>query len=103
MLDAISGIFGFWIVGFGLAYAPSDSSGFIGLSDRTFTTSANFNSYNIEDLNLKWIFQFAFANTASAIVSGLLMERCRIETYGAFSFLITLFIYPIVAGWVWNP
>jgi ammonium transporter, Amt family len=31
------------------------------------------------------------------------MERCRIETYGAISFLITLFIYPVAAGWVWNP
>jgi ammonium transporter, Amt family len=73
------------------------------MSDKTFTTSAGFNSYAIEDLYLKFIFQFAFANTSSAIVSGLLMERCRIETYGMFSFLITLFIYPIAAGWVWNP
>ena len=31
------------------------------------------------------------------------MERCRIEAYGIFSFLITLFFYPIAAGWVWNP
>lgn len=56
MLDAISGIFGFWILGFGLAYGPTDTSGFIGLTDKTFTTSAGFNSYKIEDLNLKWIF-----------------------------------------------
>lgn len=52
---------------------------------------------------LKFIFQFAFANTASAIVGGLLTERARIETYGVFSFLMTLFIYPVVACWVWNP
>jgi ammonium transporter, Amt family len=25
LLDAISGIFGFWIVGFGLAFGPTDS------------------------------------------------------------------------------
>jgi len=30
------------------------------------------------------------------------MERCRIETYAVFSFLMTLFIYPVVAGWAWN-
>jgi Amt family ammonium transporter len=99
----ISGVFGFWIVGFGLAFGPSDPTGFIGMSDSIYTVSAHFDRYTVEDLNLKWIFQFAFANTSSAIVSGLLMERCRIETYGAFSFLITLFIYPIVAGWEWNP
>jgi Amt family ammonium transporter len=30
-------------------------------------------------------------------------ERCRVETYAVFSFLMSLFIYPVVACWVWNP
>lgn len=30
------------------------------------------------------------------------MERARIETYGVFSFLMTFFIYPVVACWEWN-
>jgi ammonium transporter, Amt family len=101
-LDTITGAIAFWIVGFGLAFGPTDSRGFIGLSDNTFSFAAGFNHYKTEDLYLKWIFQFAFANTASAIVSGLLMERCRIDTYGAFSFLMTFFIYPVAACWEWN-
>ena len=52
----ISGVFGFWIVGFGLAFGPSDPTGFIGMSDSTYTVSANFDRYTVEDLNLKWIF-----------------------------------------------
>lgn len=51
---------------------------------------------------MKFIFQFAFVNTSSAIVGGLLTERCRIETYGILSFFMTLFIYPVVACWAWN-
>jgi ammonium transporter, Amt family len=49
------------------------------------------------------MFQFAFVNTSSAIVSGLVTERCTIEVYGAFSFIMTLVIYPISACWAWNP
>jgi len=55
-LDAISGIFGFWLIGFGLAFAPTDVNGFIGLTDRIFTVSARFPEVTSEDLYLKWIF-----------------------------------------------
>ena len=101
-LDTITGAIAWWIVGFGLAFGPTDSRGFIGLSDNTFSFAGGFYGYESEDLYLKWIFQFAFANTASAIVSGLLMERARIEVYGVFSFMMTFFIYPVVACWEWN-
>jgi Amt family ammonium transporter len=65
--------------------------------------SAGWHSIGSENLYLKFIFQFAFANAASSIVAGLVTERCRLETYGALSFIMTLFIYPVVACWVWNP
>lgn len=103
LLDSISGAVAFWIVGFGLAFSTPDSSGFIGMKNDAWAVSADWSGYTVEDLYLKFIFQFAFVNTSSAIVGGLLTERCRIETYGVFSFLMSLFIYPVVACWVWNP
>ena len=103
LLDSISGAIAFWIIGFGLAFSETDSSGFIGVDGRVWVTSAIWHSYPTEDLYLKFIFQFAFVNTSSAIVGGLLTERCRIETYGVYSFIMSLFIYPVVACWVWNP
>jgi Amt family ammonium transporter len=103
LLDTITGAIAFWLIGFGIAFGKTDANGFIGTDPNSvWAVSAGWNSYTIEDLYLKFIFQFAFANTSSAIVGGLLTERCRVETYGVFSFLTTLFIYPVVACWVWN-
>jgi ammonia channel protein AmtB len=55
-LDIITGAIAWWIVGFGLAFGPTDSRGFIGLADNTFSFSAGFRQYSSEDLYLKWIF-----------------------------------------------
>jgi ammonia channel protein AmtB len=55
-LDTITGAIAWWIVGFGLAFGPTDSRGFIGMSDNTFSFSAGFYGYQAEDLYLKWIF-----------------------------------------------
>jgi Amt family ammonium transporter len=49
-----------------------------------------------------WIFQAAFAATASTIVSGSLAERCQLNTYLIFSFTMTSFVYPVVVAWIWG-
>lgn len=103
MLDTVSGALGFWMLGYSLAFAETDSHGFIGINSNVWAASEGWGAYSQYDLYLKFIFQFAFVNTSSAIVSGLLTERCRIETYGALSFIMSFFIYPVVACWVWNP
>jgi Amt family ammonium transporter len=101
LLDTISGAIAFWIIGFGIAFGKSDSRGFIGV-DGSWAVSANWSTAINDDVYLKFIFQFAFCNTASAIVGGLLTERVRVETYGVVSFFISLFIYPVACCWVWN-
>lgn len=46
--------------------------------------------------------QYAFAVTAATIVSGAVISRCRLEVYLVFCFLLSAYIYPIVAHLCWN-
>lgn len=98
LFDACVGCIGFWLVGY--AFAFGDVKQFIGGSP-DFFASSGFEKLP-EDHYLLWIFHFAFASTAATIVSGSLAERTQLNTYIIFSFLMTSFIYPVVAAWNWG-
>jgi len=49
-----------------------------------------------------WFFQMVFVATAASIVSGTLAERIKLFPFLIFVALLTGFIYPIQAGWVWG-
>ena len=101
LLDTISGAIGFWLAGFAIAFATTEGNQFFGVGHYYYATQS-LGSVKNEDAYVKWFFQFAFCNTASTILSGLITERCRIEVYAFYSFLMSLIIYPVVACWVWN-
>ncbi len=52
-------------------------------------------------LEAKFFFQLCFAATSATIVSGVVAERIKYESFIIFSFLFVAFIYPrVVDGWL---
>lgn len=47
--------------------------------------------------------QYGFAVTASTLVSGSVISRCKLWVYLVFSLLLGMFLYPIQAHWAWAP
>src|SRR5262249_23739236 len=50
-----------------------------------------------------FLFQFAFADTASTIVSGAMVGRTAFGGDLLYSVAVSGFIYPIFGHWVWGP
>ena len=91
----------FWAIGY--AFMFSDGSGFIGkhwyflqgAPDTYLTTGIPVIAH--------WIFQYAFADTCSTIVSGAMIGRTSFRGDILYSIGITGFIYPIIGHWAWGP
>jgi len=49
-----------------------------------------------------WIYQSMFVATVVSIVSGAVAERTRLWSFFVFSAIVSAFIYPIAASWVWG-
>jgi Amt family ammonium transporter len=50
-----------------------------------------------------FLFQFAFADTASTIVSGAMTGRTAFKGDLLYSIVVSGFIYPIFGHWIWGP
>ncbi len=97
LMDFCIGTVVFSLLGFGLMMSTDYVAGFIGLPNlNMFTDWAHF------DWN-SFVFQLVFCATAATIVSGSMAERTKFSAYCVYSAVISLVIYPIEAGWVWNP
>ncbi|OBZ14789.1 ammonium transporter [Bacillus sp. FJAT-27264] len=95
----------FWAVGFGLGFG--NGNGFFGTTGFLYggdSTSASFESLAGSDvtLNIKFLFQMAFAAVSLAIVSGGMAERAKLSVYIIFGIIFSIVIYPVVAHWVWG-
>ncbi|MHC5009253.1 MAG: ammonium transporter, partial [Planctomycetota bacterium] len=98
LMDFCFAALGFFIFGYAIAYGGSGplfgTSGWFmaGVDPATGTLPTS----------VFWLFQAVFAGTAATIVSGAMAERMRFTAYLMYSFLLTAFIYPVVAHWVWG-
>lgn len=48
------------------------------------------------------LFQAMFASTAVTIISGAIAERTKYSSYLIIAVIVSVFIYPIQAHWIWN-
>ena len=97
LMDFSVGTVTFFVVGFGLMFGAKDSAGIIGTNMFALGETTG-ESWNYTFL----LFQTVFAATAATIVSGAMAERTKFVGYLAYSFFITLLIYPIFGGWAWG-
>lgn len=59
-------------------------------ADGSFTSASTF------------VFNLVFCATTATIVSGAMAERTKFSAYCIYSAVISLFIYPIEAHWIWG-
>jgi len=97
---AICGI-SFYAIGY--AFMFSTGNGFIGY--HWFFLQGAPTTYGSTGIALlaHWIFQFAFADTASTITSGAMIGRTSFRGDIIYSIGVTAFIYPIIGHWAWGP
>ena len=96
LMDFCIGTIMFIFLGFGLMMSEDYLFGVIGVPNLDIFTDFN---------NFPWssfVFNLIFCATAATIVSGAMAERTKFISYCIYSGLISLVVYPIEAGWVWN-
>ena len=96
---------GFLLLGWGLMFGGDTP--IIGTENLWILGNVDLSAYN-DTLTSnvpfwgKFFFQLVFCGTAATIVSGAVAERVKYISFIIFSFVLTLFIYPVVGHWIWG-
>ncbi len=101
LMDFCIGTVVFIVLGFSLMMSEDYVLGFIGIPNLNILT--NFGAFLESGNAPSFVFNLVFCATAATIVSGSMAERTKFLSYCIYSAVISLFVYPIEAGWVWNP
>ena len=95
LMDFCIGTCTFILIGFSLLLGE-DMIGLIGKPGfDIFTSYANFDWSD-------FVFNLVFCATTATIVSGAMAERTKFLSYCIYSAVISAFIYPVEAHWIWG-
>ncbi|MGM9624062.1 MAG: ammonium transporter [Eubacteriales bacterium] len=100
LMDFCIGTVVFVLLGFSLMMAEDYVFGFIGVPNLDILT--DFGGFLEAGNAPSFVFNLVFCATAATIVSGAMAERTKFISYCIYSGVISLFVYPVEAGWVWN-
>ena len=100
LMDFCIGTVVFVLLGFSLMMAEDYVLGIIGVPNLKILT--DFGGFLESGNAPSFVFNLVFCATAATIVSGSMAERTKFLSYCIYSGVISLFVYPIEAGWVWN-
>ena len=99
LMDFCIGTVMFVFLGFSLMMSEDYLFGCIGIPN--LNIFSDFNGF-IQGNASSFVFNLVFCATAATIVSGAMAERTKFASYCIYSAVISLFVYPVEAGWVWN-
>ena len=100
LMDFCIGTVVFILLGFSLMMAKDYVFGVVGVPN--FKILTDFGGFLESGSAPSFVFNLVFCATAATIVSGAMAERTKFISYCIYSGVISLFVYPIEAGWVWN-
>jgi Amt family ammonium transporter len=113
------GILGFWLMGFALQMGGVGALGTFGgdpTLSREFVITIGGHDFGLfgthgfllspavytAPIATLFLFQVVFMDTAAIIPTGAMAERWRFSSFVAFSFVMSAFLYPMFANWVWG-
>lgn len=98
LMDFCIGSVMFIVIGYSLMFGEDYIVGLFGLPNMNLLT--NYSGSSADWSN--FVFNLVFCATAATIVSGSMAERTKFSSYCIYSAVISAFVYPIEAGWIWN-
>ena len=105
LMDFCIGTIVFSLLGYTLMMGEDTLFGLIGLTNMELW--ANFKAFIASPAEgftaaSTFVFNLVFCATTATIVSGAMAERTKFSAYCIYSAVISLFIYPIEAHWIWG-
>lgn len=97
-------VFWWWLFGYTIATGPHDSNHFLGKADSAVEGTNYVGMAGLDDgvPMVHWFFKMIFAANAVTIVCASLTERTQLHVYFILTTCMTIWIYPVVAYWVWS-